>query len=195
MTMPHAAAKVTRKRACAPGRSRAAKASPAAAFSAQQQEAKTPASIETPLMSDSLRDLSVVDLLHRASQSADVTFQRHARDRGLNARQYAVLRAVSEGEGLSQKAIVEATGIDRSTLAAMVQRLVRRGLLQRRRTKHDARAYAVRLTPAGRDLLSKVAPQAQDADAQLLGTVHGARRGHLRSALVELIAAAMEPRD
>ncbi len=146
-------------------------------------------------MSDSLRDLSVVDLLHRASQSADVTFARHAGDRGLNARQYAVLRAVSEGEGLSQKAIVEATGIDRSTLAAMMHRLVRRGLLQRRRTRHDARAYAVRLTPAGRDVLSKVAPGAHDADAQLLAGVHGARRAHLRSALVELIAATLESRD
>ena len=85
-------------------------------------------------MSLELRNLSVVDLLHRASQSADVTFARHAGERGLNARQYAVLRVVSKKEGLSQKAIVEATGIDRSTLAAMVQILVRRGLLQRRRT-------------------------------------------------------------
>jgi len=95
-------------------------------------------------MSLELRNLSVVDLLHRASQSADVTFARHAGERGLNARQYAVLRVVSKKEGLSQKAIVEATGIDRSTLAAMVQILVRRGLLQRRRTRHDARTYAVR---------------------------------------------------
>lgn len=136
-----------------------------------------------------LRDLSVVDLLHRASQSADVTFVRHTGDRRLNARQYAVLRAVAQGEGLSQQAIVDATGIDRSTLASMMQRLVRRGLLQRRRTKHDARAYAVRLTPAGKGALLKLRPRAQNADAQLLAAVQGARRVHLRSALVELIAS------
>jgi len=135
-----------------------------------------------------LRDLSVVDLLHRASQSADVTFVRQVGDR-LNARQYAVLRAVAQGEGLSQQAIVEATGIDRSTLASMVQRLVRRGLLQRRRTKQDARAYAVRLTAAGKDALMKMGPGAQNADAQLLAAIQSSRRGQLRSALVDLIEA------
>ena len=140
-------------------------------------------------MSLELRNLSVVDLLHRASQSADVTFARHAGERGLNARQYAVLQVVSKKEGLSQKAIVEATGIDRSTLAAMVQILVRRGLLQRRRTRHDARTYAVRLTPAGKEALAKVGPGAQSADAQLLGAIQGIRRTQLRSALVDLIEA------
>ena len=136
-----------------------------------------------------LRDLSVVDLLHRASQSADVAFVRHTGDRRLNARQYAVLRAVAQGEGLSQQAIVEVTGIDRSTLASMVQRLVRRGLLQRRRTKHDARAYAVRLTSAGKVALMKMEPGAQNADAHLLGAVQAGRRAQLRSALVDLIAS------
>ncbi|MFZ1102753.1 MAG: helix-turn-helix domain-containing protein, partial [Hyphomicrobiaceae bacterium] len=38
------------------------------------------------------------------------------------------------------------TGIDRSTLADIVRRLTRKGLLQRCRTNEDARAYAVRLT-------------------------------------------------
>lgn len=140
-------------------------------------------------ISRELRDLSVVDLLHRASQSADVAFVRHTGDKRLNARQYAVLRAVAQGEGLSQQAIVEATGIDRSTLASMVQRLVRRGLLQRRRTKHDARAYAVRLTSAGKDALMKIGPGAQSADAQLLGAIQANRRAQLRSALVDLIAS------
>jgi DNA-binding MarR family transcriptional regulator len=136
-----------------------------------------------------LRDLSVVDLLHRASQSADVAFVRHTGDKRLNARQYAVLRAVAQGEGLSQQGIVEATGIDRSTLASMVQRLVRRGLLQRRRTKHDARAYAVRLTSAGKEALAKMGPGAQNADAHLMGAIQAGRRAQLRSALVELIAS------
>ena len=143
---------------------------------------------EVSIMMRELCDLSVVDLLHRASQSADVTFVRHVGDR-LNARQYAVMRAVAQGEGLSQQAIVEATGIDRSTLASMVQRLVRRGLLQRRRTKRDARAYAVRLTAAGKDALMKLEPGAQNADAQLLATIQSSRRVQLRSALMDLIEA------
>jgi hypothetical protein len=38
----------------------------------------------------------------------------------------------------------------RSSVAELVQRLIRRGLLKRRRTKKDARAYAVRLTNLAR---------------------------------------------
>jgi DNA-binding MarR family transcriptional regulator len=144
-------------------------------------------------MSDNLSEFSVVDLLHRASQSADIAFVRCVGG-GLKARQYAVLRAVAKGEGLSQKRIVEATGIDRSTLAAMVHRLVRDGLLQRRRTKHDARTYAVRLTAAGREAIDRVAPRAKDADQLLLAAVPGARRSNLRSALVELIEATKAQR-
>lgn len=57
--------------------------------------------------------------------------------------------AVAQGDRLSQTDICERTGIDRSTLAEVVRRLVKRGLLQRKRTKTDARRYEVTLTPQG----------------------------------------------
>ncbi len=56
-----------------------------------------------------------------------------------------MLARVAGNEGLSQTDIVNLTGIDRSTLADIVRRLVKKGLLQRRRTKQDARAAAQRL--------------------------------------------------
>jgi DNA-binding MarR family transcriptional regulator len=58
-------------------------------------------------------------------------------------------------EGLSQTGIVARTGIDRSTLADLVRRLQRKGLLQRRRTKDDARAYAVKMGDASCALSSR----------------------------------------
>ena len=67
----------------------------------------------------------------------------------LTPRQFAVLVTVSQNEGLSQTHLVERTGIDRSTLADIVRRMLKKGLLQRRRTKEDARAYAVKLTEEG----------------------------------------------
>ena len=67
-------------------------------------------------MQSRLSELSTLDLLHRASQIAENAFERRiGRKLGLTARQYAILRAVASKEGLSQTAIVEATGIDRST--------------------------------------------------------------------------------
>lgn len=63
--------------------------------------------------------------------------------------QYMVLDALTRHAPCSQTAIVAVTGIDRSTLADIVGRLERKGLVARKRTKEDQRSYAVKLTEAG----------------------------------------------
>ena len=83
-------------------------------------------------------------------------FQAELGGDDLTPRQYAVLVTVSQNEGLSQTQLVEQTGIDRSTLADIVRRMLKKGLLQRRRTKDDARAYAVKLTDEGGRILSRL---------------------------------------
>jgi DNA-binding MarR family transcriptional regulator len=135
-------------------------------------------------------DLSVVDLLHRASQCAEETFKREIGDVDLTARQFAILQAVARNEGLSQASIVEATGIDRSTIAEMMIRLVARGWLKRRRTRNDARAYAVRLTAEGRRIVRSVEPAWRAADERIHGAVRAVGRNQFRRALLELIEAA-----
>ena len=113
---------------------------------------------------------SAVHLLHRASQKADTIFVRTA-GASLTPRQFIILAAAVERPGINQIAIVENTGIDKSTVAELTQRLVKRGLLQRRRMRKDARSYAVRPTSEGKDVLRKLLPAARDADkAVLAGT-------------------------
>src|SRR6185295_5573273 len=87
---------------------------------------------------------------------------------GLTPRQLAVLFTVSQNEGLSQTGLVDRTGIDRSTLADIVRRMQRKGLLQRRRTREDARAYAVKLTDEGRRILRTAEPLAKKVDERVL---------------------------
>jgi DNA-binding MarR family transcriptional regulator len=95
---------------------------------------------------------------------------------GLTPRQLAVLITVAQNEGLSQTGLVERTGIDRSTLADIVRRLLKKGLLQRRRTKEDARAYSVKLTEEGRRLLRTTEPLARRVDERILGALPGKQR-------------------
>ena len=111
---------------------------------------------------------SPLDLLHRAGVQADSLFLSHVGDAGLTPRQFAVLKAVSQADGLNQTAIMAATGIDRSSTAELVRRLVSLGALQRRRKKRDARQYAVRLTPRGRELVKLGGQAARQADETLL---------------------------
>jgi len=119
---------------------------------------------------------SPIHLLHRAGQCASDIFQDEMGIGDLTPRQYAVLVAVSQNEGVSQTHLVEKTGVDRSTLADIVRRMLKKGLLQRRRTKEDARAYSVKLTEEGWRVLKAADPLAKRVDDKILAVLPGQQR-------------------
>ncbi len=110
-------------------------------------------------------------LLHRACQCAEEMFQAETDGLGITPRQFAVLEKINERQGLSQADLVELTSIDRSTMADVVRRLVRKQFVHRRRTKSDARTYALAITPEGRTALALVHPIASRVDQQLLAAL------------------------
>jgi DNA-binding MarR family transcriptional regulator len=108
-------------------------------------------------------------------------------DGGLTPRQYAVLHTVSHNEGLSQTSLVDRTGIDRSTLADIIRRMLKKGLLARRRTKEDARAYAVRVTDEGWRVLKSAEPLARRVDDKILSALSGAERDRFLQDLNKIV--------
>jgi len=132
---------------------------------------------------------SPIHLLHRAGQCASDVFQGEMGEGDLTPRQYAVLVAVSQNEGLSQTDLVERTGVDRSTLADIVRRMLKKGLLQRRRTKDDARAYAVKLTDEGWRILKAADPLARRVDEKILAALPGQQRERFLQDLTLIVEA------
>lgn len=132
-------------------------------------------------------DVSAIHLLHRAGQCADELFALKSGKSDLTPRQFAVLRAVSHAEDVSQTALVDVTGIDRSTLADIVRRLVGRGLLSRKRTKQDARMYAVRLSAAGRHAIDAAVPAAAATNEALLAALPAGQRTAFITALQRIV--------
>lgn len=133
-------------------------------------------------------------LLHRAEQFAADRFAQLAND-SVTLRQFAVLAAIAEQPGLSQSDLVRATGIDRSTLADMMNRLAKRGLVARSASSSDARAYAVRLSTAGSALLNTTASHARAADAAVLELLPRAQRKGFLKTLAQLAELAAEAGD
>jgi DNA-binding MarR family transcriptional regulator len=131
---------------------------------------------------------STIHLLHRAGQRAEEMFTKALVDQTLTIRQFIVLSIVEGQENLSQNLICEKTGIDRSTMADIVKRLVTRGWLSRRRSRRDARMYAIRLTEAGRKELERATPVAQNVDATLVTDLTSKQRHDLNEGL-KLITA------
>lgn len=132
---------------------------------------------------------SPIHLLHRAGQCASDIFQGEMVAGELTPRQYAVLVAVSLNEGVSQTLLVEKTGVDRSTLADIVRRMLKKGLLQRRRTKEDARAYSVKLTDEGWKVLKAADPLARRVDDRILGVLPGSQRERFLQDLNQIVKA------
>lgn len=140
-------------------------------------------------------------LLRRAQQYADDLYKSGVGSGGPTPRQFAVLHTVAQDEGLSQTDLVRRTGIDRSTLADMIARLTKKGLLARQRTKTDARANAVKLTAAGKKMLNAAEGKVMTAETKALSmlpkTQQGAFLKALQSyaeALDKIEAEAMAPR-
>ena len=136
-----------------------------------------------------MNDMSPLHLLHRAGQIADVLFSREIGSAEMTPRQFAVLSCVARNADLSQADIVARTGIDRSTLADVVRRLSRQGLLERQRTREDARRYAVRLTDKGSEVLAATKPAAMMADEHILSTLLPEERTRFLNALHQIVEA------
>ena len=130
---------------------------------------------------------SPLHLLHRAGQCAAEIFQTELGSGDLTPRQFAVLVTVSQNEGLSQTHLVERTGIDRSTLADIVRRMLKKGLLQRRRTREDARAYAVKLTEEGSRVLKSAEPLARRVDERILSGLPAGQRDRMMQDLNAIV--------
>jgi DNA-binding MarR family transcriptional regulator len=135
-------------------------------------------------------DASPSHLLHRALQLALDIYALDQESGALTQRQFAVLCAVADDEGLSQTGLVRATGIDRSTLADMVARMIAKGLLARERSVADARANTVRLTDFGRTILDAATPRVAAADQRLLDLLGAKKREAFMDALRKLAKAA-----
>ncbi len=129
-------------------------------------------------------DASPTHLLQRAVQRALDEYSAEFGPGGITQRQYAVLTAVADQEGATQTELVRTTGIDRSTLAELVARMMGKDLLVRGRSTADGRANAVGLTPKGQAALAEAQPKMAAADARLLKLVAGRRR---RAAFLELL--------
>jgi DNA-binding MarR family transcriptional regulator len=131
-------------------------------------------------------------LLRRANQFANDLYTNEADSSALTQRQFAVLFAIDQREGASQTELVQATGIDRSTLADMIVRLQGKDLLARKRTDEDQRANAVRLTPVGRRALRSAMPAMLRSESGILEVLPQRMRSEFIKALTLIAQAAME---
>ena len=130
-------------------------------------------------------------LFRRCQQYLGDVYARKTPEMNLTRQQYLVLSVLDHEDGMSQTALVDVTGIDRSTLAEMIRRLLPRGFVARKQAENDARANVVTITVAGRRALKSARPAAESAEREVLEALPGPERTRLLK-LLAIIAAAGE---
>lgn len=110
----------------------------------------------------------VVGYLIRVAQQVHTRLWTELVSAELTAPQHAVLDALSAEPDIDQRTVGERTSLDKATMAELISRLVRRGLVLRRRDPADGRRNLLALAPAGARLLEEVAPGVAEAQERLL---------------------------
>lgn len=128
--------------------------------------------------------------LHRASQLTDDLFAAAMEGVDITARQLTVLEIISQSQGPSQMDICELAGIDRSTIADMVLRLIKKGYVARERSRTDARRYELELTSEGRKIMELARPIARRVEAEVVSTVPADCIGPFRDGLNGIVSAS-----
>lgn len=92
--------------------------------------------------------------LRMAQESAFQAFSRRSQEIGESPGRFGTLTLIARNPGISQTELSQANGRDKSSLTPVVEDLVRRGLVARKRVDNDRRTYRLNLTPAGKRTLT-----------------------------------------
>jgi DNA-binding MarR family transcriptional regulator len=128
---------------------------------------------------------TTLQLMRSAVQAGELHLEALIRHLDMTARQFDVLSAISSAEATSQTDLVGMTSVDRSTLSDIIRRMERKGWVQRRRDRDDARAYVVKLTVEGKSALNSARSLAKKVDEK----AKGVSRQDLQSTMIAYLEA------
>ncbi len=129
--------------------------------------------------------------LRMAQEHAFEAFSRRSQEIGESPGRFATLTLIARNPGISQTELSHANGRDKSSLTPVVEDLVRRGLVERKRMREDRRTYRLNLTPAGKRTLTLLTRCARQHERVLDGII--GRRDRTRFLqILKRIAAEVE---
>lgn len=143
-----------------------------------------------PDLKKRLADFDLIDapghLLRRNHQRSYEIFSRHVGD-DVTRQQMALLIALAKNAGASQRDLVEATGIDKSTLKEMIGRMIVKGWIERSRDPRDSRAWTMDITAEGEALVTERMDAVKAAQQEIISPLSAEQQRRLIDALRTLL--------
>jgi DNA-binding MarR family transcriptional regulator len=125
-------------------------------------------------------------LMRRAHQRHAEIFKRGLGDCDLTPTQFAALVKLRELGRVTQNLLGRHAAMDPATIQGVVQRLQRRGLVQRRPDPADRRVSLLALTQAGRELVHKAIQRAREVTRATLEPLSAPERAAILALLRKL---------
>ncbi|MBF9060921.1 MarR family transcriptional regulator [Rhodobacterales bacterium HKCCSP123] len=122
-------------------------------------------------------------LIRRLHQKSTQVFQQRVRQAGhdITPVQFAAMEALRGAPGIDQAQLAHLIAYDRATIGGVIERLEKRGLVQRAANPRDRRARLVSLTAAGLALIDALLPVVRGLQADILdGLAPGEREALCR---------------
>lgn len=124
--------------------------------------------------------------LRRAQMNFFSNFASVCSDLGISPGLFAVLEIVQVNPGLTQTAVAQALGNDRSAMVSAVDRLEQMNLIERRPSKRDRRSYALYLTDHGEQFHQQLRERVRTHEDELSACLKPGERDWLLEVLALL---------
>ena len=107
---------------------------------------------------------------------------------GITTPQWAIMETCYKGEADSVSTLCRCIPVDAAAISRQVNRLVARGLVQRRRSPRDRRNVRITLTAAGRELVPRLAHLVYANNDQFASRLDGAEQAEFVRMLKKILA-------
>ncbi|NQV58890.1 MAG: MarR family transcriptional regulator [Alphaproteobacteria bacterium] len=124
--------------------------------------------------------------LRRAQTAVFQNFSESLKDCNITPGQFGVLVLIQANSGLNQTRLGNALGIDRSTVVGVIDRLEKRGLVERTPVPADRRSYALCLSDQGAALLRHARSLVEAHERRIAQDLSPAEQKQLKALLARL---------
>ncbi|HEY2719716.1 MAG TPA: MarR family transcriptional regulator [Solirubrobacteraceae bacterium] len=130
-------------------------------------------------------------LLARLGEASRRRFHKALEPEGLHPRHFGVMTMLAAHPGMSQQQLHEKTGIDPSSMVAVIDELQERGLAERRPDPQDRRARQVFLTEQGEQALERIRGLAANLQREFFGALSTEEQKTLHALLRKLAGSSV----
>lgn len=125
--------------------------------------------------------------LRKITRAIELRSKQLSRESGLTGPQLLVMRAIREsGNGLTVGGVARSVNLSQATVTAILDRLERKGYLQRRRSDEDKRRVEVTLSVSGMELLARAPAPLQEEFIQAFSELKEWEQTQILSSLQRL---------